>query len=197
VDYGLVVDAESSRQVVERTVERLRGPACDAAMLREQLPTLTVGSAAVAMVLAHARVFPAGHRFLGGVTLAATRHNQLCLGQQDAGFTDAGSLLVHGVALAEVVWKQAQAALGWNADAVDLFALHQVSEGHTAELARVLGFDRARAFLVYPELGNVGPASIPLALSKANQAERLGAGDRVVLGGIGSGLNCTAAGVIW
>src|SRR5205814_1196604 len=65
------------------------------------------------------------------------------------------------------------------------------------EQARILGFNRSKAFLIYPELGNVGPASIPIALSKALASERLAAGDRVVLGGIGSGLNCTAAGVIW
>jgi 3-oxoacyl-[acyl-carrier-protein] synthase III len=197
VDYGLVVDGESSRTVVEHTLERLRSSSCDEQMLREQLPTLTVGSGAAAMVLAHARLAPGGHRFLGGVTMAATEHNSLCRGQVDGGVTDAGSLLVHGVALAAVTWTRAQAALGWSADTVDLFALHQVSEGHTEALARTLGFDRSRAFLIYPELGNVGPASVPIALSKAVDAERLTAGDRVILGGIGSGLNCTAAGVIW
>jgi 3-oxoacyl-[acyl-carrier-protein] synthase III len=197
VDYGLVVDAESSRTVVERTIERLSSPSCDEQMLRQQLPTLTVGSGAAAMVLAHARVAPVGHRFVGGVSVAATEHNGLCHGQLDVGITDAGGLLVHGVALAGVTWARAQAALGWSADTVDLFALHQVSEGHTEALARALGFDRSRAFLIYPELGNVGPASVPIALSKALEAERLAAGDRVILGGIGSGLNCTAAGVIW
>jgi 3-oxoacyl-[acyl-carrier-protein] synthase-3 len=197
VDYGLVVNAESSRTVVERTIERLRAASCDEQTLREQLPTLTVGSGAAAMVLTHARLAPGGHRFLGGVTVADTAHNGLCRGQVDFGVTDAGKLLVHGVALAKLTWARAQAALGWSADTVDLFALHQVSEGHAQELARSLGFDRSRAFPVYPELGNVGPASVPIALSKALEAERLSAGDRVILGGIGSGLNCTAAGVIW
>ena len=78
-----------------------------------------------------------------------------------------------------------------------MFALHQVSHLHCQELSRALRFPLERAFLVYPEFGNVGPASIPLVLSHANQNERLNPGDRVVLGGIGSGLNCTAAGVIW
>jgi acyl-CoA:acyl-CoA alkyltransferase len=198
VEHGLVVDAESSRFVVEATIERLRAPSCDEQTLREQLPTLTVGSGAAAMVLAHARVAPPGaHRFLGGVSVAATQHNRLCRGQLDFGVTDAGNLLVHGVGLAGVTWKRAQAALGWDAETVDLFALHQVSEGHTEALARTLGFPRSKAFLIYSELGNVGPASVPIALSKAQEAERLSPGDRVVLGGIGSGLNCTAAGVMW
>ena len=80
---------------------------------------------------------------------------------------------------------------------VDLFALHQVSELHTQELARILGVSLNKAHLIYPELGNVGPASVPMVLSKAQEAEKLSSGDRVILAGIGSGLNCTAAAVAW
>jgi len=197
IDYGLVVDAESSRHVVESTVARLRQPSCDAQMLREQLATLTVGSGAAAMLLAHTRLAPNGHRFLGGVSLAATQHNQLCRGQLDWGVTDTARLLSSGVALAARTWARAQQEFGWNADSVDHFVLHQVSELHTEELARTLGFDRNKAFLIYPELGNVGPASVPIVLSKAVEAERVARGDHLILAGIGSGLNCTAGAVIW
>jgi len=197
IDLGLIVDGESSRHVVESTVERLRRPTCDSQMLREQLATLTVGSGAVAMILGRSALFPGGHRFTGCVSRAATQHNQLCRGQVDVGITDTSNLLVHGVALAAQTWTEAQRELGWSADSIDHFALHQVSELHTKELARVLGFSLDKTTLIYPELGNVGPASVPLSLSKAVEAERIGPGDRVILGGIGSGLNCTAASVVW
>lgn len=197
LDYGLVVAGESSRYVVERTVERLRQPGCDERTLREQLATLTVGSGAAAMLLSHAGLAPSGHRFHGAVSQAATQHNQLCRGQVDCGLTDTKNLLEQGVRLAQQTWARAQPELGWTTEGVELFALHQVSALHTQELARALSLDLARAPLVYPELGNVGPASIPIALSKAVEAERLAPGDRVVLAGIGSGLNCTAAAVTW
>jgi 3-oxoacyl-[acyl-carrier-protein] synthase-3 len=197
IDYGLVVDGESSRSVVEATLDRLSAPTCDPNMLRDQLATLTVGSGAAAMVLTHTRLAPGGHRFHGGTSLAATQHNQLCRGQNDVGITDTRGLLSNGVALARRTWELAQKQLGWNADMVDLFALHQVSELHTQELARSVGFDVSKAFLIYPELGNVGPASVPIVLSKALEAERIAPGDHIVLGGIGSGLNCTVAGVTW
>ena len=197
VDYGLVVDGEGSRFVVEETLERLRAPTCDLDMFREQFATLTVGSGAAAMVLAHSRVAPGGHAFLGGVSEAATQHNRLCRGQLGFGITDSQSLLNHGVEIAKKTWDKAQLAFGWSASDVDSFALHQVSEAHTHTLARVLGFDLSKAFLIYPELGNIGPASVPIVLSKSEEAERLHAGDRVVLAGIGSGLNATAAAVIW
>jgi 3-oxoacyl-[acyl-carrier-protein] synthase III len=197
VDYGLVVDGEGSRYVVEQTVARLARPDCDMTMFREQFATLTVGSGAAAILLAHSRLAPGGHAFLGGVSVAATEHNQLCRGQVDRGMTDSQNLLTFGVEIAKKTWDKAQEALAWSTASVDSFALHQVSEAHTATLASVLGFDRSKAFLIYPELGNVGPASVPIVLSKAEEAERLNAGDRVVLAGIGSGLNATAAGVLW
>ncbi|MEO6952631.1 MAG: 3-oxoacyl-ACP synthase III [Polyangia bacterium] len=197
VDYGLVVDAESSRHVVEQTVARLSQPSCDAAMVKEQLATLTVGSGAAAMLLARSDLAPGGHRFLGAVSTAATQYNQLCRGQLDFGLTDTKSLLQHGVAIAQRTWERAQKTFGWTADSVDHFAMHQVSELHTQTLSSTLGFPLDKAFLVYPELGNVGPASVPMVLSKASCAERYAPGDRVILAGIGSGLNCTAAAVLW
>jgi 3-oxoacyl-[acyl-carrier-protein] synthase III len=197
IDFALVVDAESSREVVESTVERMRRADCDHRTMRDQLATLTVGSGAVAMVLARSDLSPRGHRFLGGVSVADTRHNQLCRGTAGEGLTDTRNLLLHGVELAARTWAQGQAELGWQGDSVDLFALHQVSALHTQELSAALGFPLAKTLLVYPEFGNIGPASVPLVLSKAVEAERLAQGDRVVLGGIGSGLNCSAMGVTW
>ena len=94
-------------------------------------------------------------------------------------------------------WQRAKAEFGITAEQVDLFALHQVSELHTQELARTLGVSLDKAHLIYQELGNVGPASVPMVLSKAQEAERLSPGDRVMLAGIGSGLNCTAGVVLW
>ena len=197
IDYGLVVDCESSRYVVEQTLDRLRGPACDHQMLKDQLATLTVGSGAAAMVLASSRVAPQGHKFLGTVSLADTQHNHLCRGQLDVGITDTRSLLINGLQLAARTWKRTQSEFGFGAAMVDLFAIHQVSELHTQELARTLGISLDKTHLIYPDLGNVGPASVPMVLSKAQDAERLSPGDRVALAGIGSGLNCTAGVVLW
>ncbi len=197
IDYGLVVDGESSRNVVERTVDRLRQASCDERTLREQLATLTVGSGAAAMLLSHARLAPNGHRFVGAVSLADTQHNQLCRGQPDFGLTDAKRLLEHGVALAHRTWARAQTELTVTSESIDLLAMHQVSASNTQELARALKLDLFKAPLIYPELGNVGPASIPIVLSRAVESDRLAHGDRVILAGIGSGLNCSAALVNW
>jgi 3-oxoacyl-[acyl-carrier-protein] synthase-3 len=49
--------------------------------------------------------------------------------------------------------------------------------------------------LTYPEFGNMGPAAVPYTLSTI--AEELTPGERVLLMGIGSGLNCAAAELVW
>jgi 3-oxoacyl-[acyl-carrier-protein] synthase-3 len=51
--------------------------------------------------------------------------------------------------------------------------------------------------MIVGEFGNIGPALVPIVLSKAADLKRIRRGDRVVLAGIGSGLNCTVGEVIW
>ncbi|MCZ7679670.1 MAG: hypothetical protein M5U28_13285 [Sandaracinaceae bacterium] len=43
----------------------------------------------------------------------------------------------------------------------------------------------------------MGPASVPMTLARAAEDGRVRAGDRVALMGIGSGLNCAMAEVVW
>ncbi|MCI0688316.1 MAG: hypothetical protein L0Y54_13935 [Sporichthyaceae bacterium] len=75
--------------------------------------------------------------------------------------------------------------------------MHQVSKVHTDALVKLLGLDPARVLTVFPEHGNVGPAAVPIALSKLDELGRLRPGSRVGLLGIGSGLNCSMAEVVW
>jgi 3-oxoacyl-[acyl-carrier-protein] synthase-3 len=197
VEYALVVDGEGSRSITEATVKRLLDPATTEQDLHSQLASLTLGSGAVAMVLGRADRHPEGHRYLGGVSLAATQHSHLCAGEADRMLTDGRQLLVHGVELAGRTWALAEEALGWRPESLDLLAMHQVSRVHTATLCTSLGLDHDKVFAIYPEFGNVGPASVPMVLSKAAAAGRVQRGDRVALMGIGSGLNCAMAEVVW
>lgn len=197
VDYGLVVAGESSRFVVDRTLERLARHDADPQALRDNLATLTLGSGAAAAVLTRASLAPDGHRFVGSVTLAATEHNGLCRGQADWMRTDATGLLSAGLALAARTWAKAEGELGWSPDALDHAVMHQVSRVHTEHLARALGIALERVPVIFPEHGNVGPASVPMTLAQAAAEGRVARGDRVALMGIGSGLNCAMGEVVW
>jgi 3-oxoacyl-[acyl-carrier-protein] synthase III len=197
IEFGLVVDGENSRFVVDRTIERLTREDVDQAEFWSNFATLTLGSAGAAMVLGRADLVTSGHRYLGGVTVAATEHRYLCRGQVDHMETNSADLLTCGLELAERTWACAQAELGWQPDRLDEVVVHQVSKAHTDKLRARLGLDESKLLATYPEYGNVGPAGIPLVLAKAAALGRLRAGARVALLGIGSGLNCSMAEVLW
>ena len=58
-----------------------------------------------------------------------------------------------------------------------------------------LGLDPAKAPLTFPTRGNIGPAAIPITL--AMHQENIQSGDRVILLGMGSGINAAAAEIRW
>ena len=149
------------------------------------------------MVLGRSDLSAAGHPFIGSVNLAATQHYGLCAGNIDHMVTRTKELLMAGMGLAVRTWSRAVEVLGWTADAIDHFVVHQVSKVHTEQFAGILGIDMAKVFRLYPSYGNVGPAGVPIALSKLEQDGKLERGQRVALVGIGSGINCTMAEVVW
>ncbi len=75
------------------------------------------------------------------------------------------------------------------------YVIHQISQVHTDALCRRLGIDPALVPRTFPTRGNIGPASVPFTL--ALEADELEAGDRVLLMGIGSGLNACCTEIVW
>jgi 3-oxoacyl-[acyl-carrier-protein] synthase III len=197
IDCGIVVDGEGSRFPVESTISRLKESACDEEMFRANFATLTLGSGAAAMVLSNAELAPEGHRFLGGVNRAATQHSRLCVGQMDGMVTDTKMLTIAGLELAGKTWAEAAPLLGWTPSVLDHYVLHQVSKAHTDRISGLLQLDQSKIYRLYPKFGNIGPAGVPIVLSKLSQEGQLHKGDRIALMGIGSGLNCTMAEVVW
>ncbi len=197
IDYGLLVNGETSRQITESTIRLLQSDDIDEQTFRENFASLTLGSGAAAMVLGRSDLAPEGHHFTGSVNLAATQHCRLCAGNIDHMVTKTKDLLIAGMELAVRTWGRSVEVLGWTADAIDHFVVHQVSKVHTEQFASLLGIDMAKVFRLYPSYGNIGPASVPIALSKLEQDGRLERGQRVALVGIGSGINCTMAEIVW
>jgi 3-oxoacyl-[acyl-carrier-protein] synthase-3 len=78
---------------------------------------------------------------------------------------------------------------------MDRYIAHQISQVHTRALCEALDIDAKKLPLSFPMHGNMGPAAVPFTL--ALQADSLQAGDRVLLLGIGSGLNASFAEVLW
>jgi 3-oxoacyl-[acyl-carrier-protein] synthase III len=192
-DYALLVDAEGSRFTQERALQRLASPEATAADVREQFATLTLGSGAAAMVLGRADQHPEGHRVIGGVSRAGTEHHDLCVGTFEHMRTDTKKLFEAGLELAVATWQDALQCFDW-ADA-DYFIAHQTSVVHIRAMAKALGVDEAKFPLTLPSFGNMGPAAVPFTLSK--HLDDLRSGMKVILLGIGSGLNTSYAELAW
>ncbi|NND46017.1 MAG: 3-oxoacyl-ACP synthase III [Xanthomonadales bacterium] len=197
VEYALIVDGESSGPITEATIERMLDPSMSKEQFRSEFASLTLGSGAAAMLMARADLVPEGHRYLGSVTRAATEFNGLCRGHMHQMVTDTRTLLTEGLKLATKTFHAACTALGWVASELDQFVIHQISKVHTESIVKMLGLDPSKVHAIYPEMGNIGPASVPMVLAKAVELGKINRGDRVALLGIGSGLNCSMAEVVW
>lgn len=198
VDYALLVDGENSGDIVENTVRRLLAPDATSQDFWDNFATLTLGSAAVAMVLGRADRSRTSHRVNGSVSLADTENNRLCIGTPDRMVTDSTRLLKAGVALARRTWGRACEELpNWHASQIDQYICHQVGKAHLTALCDTLQVPLAKCFPTYMTYGNVGPAAVPLTLTLAEEANRVRQGDHVALMGIGSGLNVAMMSVTW
>jgi acyl-CoA:acyl-CoA alkyltransferase len=194
VEYALVVNGEDSQPVQEATIERLSDPAIGAKDVMAEFAALTLGSGAAAMVLGRSDEHSDGHRVVASASRAGTEHHMLCTGDNGVMTTDLKGLLDAGLQLSEDLWKEAAAEFGWDRGA-DRYIIHQVSQVHTEALCERLGIDPDRVPRTFPEFGNIGPVSVPFTL--AGQVDTLTAGERVLMMGIGSGLNAAVLELAW
>lgn len=197
IKHALIVNAESSRLPVETTIKILQDAQVDEITFRKNFATLTIGSGASAMILSSSDYYPQAPKVVGAVNLAASKHHNLCKGQRDSMQTDASGLLKAGLELALQTYQKACQTLDWSNKNFKSFIIHQVSEIHTQKLCEVLGIPKDKLYPIFQKYGNVGPASIPIALDKMINENTMQKGERLALLGIGSGLNCMMMELLW
>lgn len=202
---GIVVAAETSREIVDDTIERMLR---DASMetFRLCIASLTGGSGAVAVVLMDSRDSVTGRRLVGGASLSAPEHHRIARWGPSEGLlgrspwvmeTDATAVLKHGVALGKRTFAKLLATLDWTADDLDKTICHQVGSGHRSQVLSAMGIPKHKDFITYETLGNIGPVSLPLTAAMADEQGFFDPGDRVGFLGIGTGLNCFMMGLEW
>lgn len=200
---GMVVAGENGRPLVEQTLQQLLNPALNRNDIKPFFANLTIGSGAVAAIVCHEDLLPAGpkHRLLAGAALAATRHSELCQGDTASGGlqmqTDSEQLLLAGVQVALETWKLFEQETGWTRETPDRFICHQVGSTHRRKLYETVGLDLNRDFSTFETLGNTGSAALPAALALAVEQGAVKTGDKVALLGIGSGINSLMLAVEW
>lgn len=193
VNNALVVCAENTHDLIDGALRNLCAGSLDAARFESLVPGLTLGCGAVAVWLTRETGGPGGLRVRGAASLAATSQgrNRLCTAQRDLIVTQSRALLRQGLLLAARTLVRLEAALGVSRDHFDLFVCHQVSETHAQGVAKVWGMPFERFHNIYPTHGNMGPVAVVYCLHEAMRAGRVAPGSQLLLGGIGSGLNCT------
>lgn len=194
IEYALVVASEGVRAGQEATIERLLHEDATKDDVKFAFATFTLGCGAVALVLGRASQHPDAHRVVGGVTRAGTEHHELCIGSMDGMRTDGRALFEAGIRLAIDTYRDAaQDGFEW-AD-MDSYVAHQTSVAHVDAISQALGLARDRFPMSLPTYGNIGPVALPFTLALAQSDYRKG--DRVLLMGIGSGLNTAFTEVEW
>ncbi|MEA2012999.1 MAG: 3-oxoacyl-ACP synthase III [Verrucomicrobiota bacterium] len=194
----LLVAGENGRPLVENTINQLLS---DKTLTRKTLKpyfaSLTIGSAAVAVVLTGKD--PASkHKLIGGVALSDTRYNNLCRGDADKAMTvdsapqmstDSEELLNRGIDLAEKNWAKMKKEFSWQDDTPDIFCCHQVGRAHRNLLYSRLNINPEKDFPTVQFLGNCGSVSMPITVAIAEEQGSLNSGDILAMLGIGSGIN--------
>lgn len=114
------------------------------------------------------------------------------------------SLHMQGRAVREFVLGNVPAHLvsllkrcGYEPSDVHHFVPHQANARLVTELAEVTGLAAATTHLPVRYCGNIGAASVPVALDVARRAEALRDGDLVLLAGFGAGMASAAALLRW
>jgi 3-oxoacyl-[acyl-carrier-protein] synthase III len=202
---GLVVSAESSREIVQQSIQRLNAEP-NLERYRLGLATMTGGSGAAAVLLTAADYSGTEHRLMAGAARSAPQHHRLCrwgpthglLGESPNQMdTDASGVLEHGVALGRATWDRFLSTTGWRSEDVDRVICHQVGAGHRKSVMASLGLHLSKDYSTFETYGNMGTVSVPLTAAAAHEAGVLSAGQRVGWLGIGSGLNCMMLAMQW
>jgi 3-oxoacyl-[acyl-carrier-protein] synthase III len=205
---GVVVGTESSRALVESTIEHLNA---DHSLSRRDIKTafasLTIGSGSAAVALCNRQLSRRGNRLLGGVMLSASEHCELCQGGRLAdGAADNGPLLMQteadalmqaGLELARGAFADFLAEMNWTTADIDRTFCHQVGRTHQKLLLETLGLDPRVDFTTLEFLGNTGSAALPITAAIGIEHGQVRPGDRVALLGIGSGINVVMLGAEW
>jgi len=206
VQAGLLVSGENSRPLLESTLKELvENKELGRQSIKPYFASLTIGSGSVAIVMTDRKISKSPLELRGGVTLAATKFNNLCRGNTDKGMTggkaetmmqtDSEELLLRGVDTAVETWGHFKKELGWDENTINCVCTHQVGAAHRKLLYEKLEIDMKKDFSTFAEMGNAGSVSCPLTAAMAIERGLLNKGGRLAMLGIGSGINCTMLGI--
>lgn len=204
---ALIVGTESSRQLVETTIDTLNR---DQSLTRQQIKTavasLTIGSGSCAVLLTDRELSRTGNRLSAATVLANTQHHELCHSGQDEAVgsgmsplmqTDSETLMREGIATGVETFQSFLAAADWNLGGIDKTFCHQVGTMHRKLMLESLGIRPEIDYSTMQWLGNTGSVALPITMAIGLENGHVSRGDHVAMLGIGSGINSVMIGVQW
>jgi 3-oxoacyl-[acyl-carrier-protein] synthase-3 len=208
IKNGLLVAGETAEDLIESTINSiLADKSLTRKSIKSSFASLTIGSGAIALVMAHEDLVSDGQKFIGGAYRANTMHNDLCQGGQSAEpnvqsgsilmATDSEELLIRGVETAQSTWHDFLSALKWDQSDIDVYFCHQVGQAHARLLFENLNLDLTKNFETLSILGNTGSVSAPITMAMGIEQGIFNKGQRAAMLGIGSGINCLMLGIEW
>lgn len=176
INKALVVSGENGGPLLESTLrELLNNPDINRKSIKKYIANLTIGSAAVAVLMSGEKSESTPHKLLGGSNLTDSKAHVLCQGDGDTDNltmqTDSEELLKAGIALASENIEGFLRALSWKRDDLDYVIGHQVGKAHEELTMKAMGLSEIETAITYDLLGNTGSAALPITLSHLEQTK--------------------------
>ncbi|NQZ57106.1 MAG: 3-oxoacyl-ACP synthase III [Lentisphaeraceae bacterium] len=208
IKRGLLVAGEIGFPLLKQTIAHLNS---DTNLTRQSFKphfaSLTIGSAAAAIVVSHKDVAKNDSpSLISSASYSHTQHNHLCQGTLASGMgensaplmhTDSEALLHKGIETAGYCWEEFSKEIPWNAQEFDRCCTHQVGTAHSKLLFDKINLKPKLDYITFPHYGNCGSASLPLTAALAAENKHFEKGHKVALLGIGSGINCNMTALKW
>ncbi len=210
IKAALLVSGENLCDIFHTTLAKLANP--DLKMTRSEfaktLPTFTLGSGAVAMVLCHDSIATSGHKLVNMTSRSASQHKDLCVGNGDFCFlqedglnplmeTESKKLISNAAKLGGRTWADFSESTSWSKEEIDHVFCHQVGKQVNSEFYKTVGLNFEKDRTVYETYGNMVSAAMPSSIITKAQEGLLKTGEKIVCMGYGSGLNSIFSGIIW
>ena len=201
IRYALICSGENASPLLQHTLKTLmQAEKINRQDLKKAFASLTIGSGAAAWLLGPRNQHPHLPRITFTQSYAHTQATYLCEGDgnKDGMWmkTEAEELLNQGLVLAEHHWKDLEKHGNWVLDYQHLF-MHQVGRAHELASTQLLKLDPSKQWSIYEEYGNMGSVALPATLMLAHKSNRIKKQDKILLLGIGSGLNSLICGIEW
>ncbi len=198
IHAGLAVGTENASGLIRTTIDELnRDQTLTRQSIKPAFASLTIGSGSCAWLIVNRERYQRKGTLVAASARAHTAHNALCQsdtdragdGMQPIMNTDSEKLLEMGIATGAATFHDLQKEVHWPMDSIDASVCHQVGSTHRKMMLERVGLPLDRDFATFPFLGNTGSVALPTALGLGLQSDQMKKRDRVMLMGIGSGIN--------